>query len=159
MYGGLGLPPFGLPGVALATVVIQCLGNAYLFTRLIRSGVIETFRLRELLPRRHYYLELARDLLQNIMRIPGISADRLDISLELAKIYFSLDAFSDAQKNLTTILQFEPDNVDAYTLMVETAFSTQNWSYLIQLSRRRVPNIPPEMHAALDWWSEISLSK
>ena len=60
MYGGLGLPACGLPGVALATVVIQFLGNVYLFTRLIRSGAIEGFQLRELIPRRQYYQELAR---------------------------------------------------------------------------------------------------
>jgi len=60
MYGGLGLPAFGLPGVALATVAIQCLGNVYLFSRLMRSGAIDTFRFAELLPRRRYYLELAK---------------------------------------------------------------------------------------------------
>src|SRR6185369_13446207 len=39
MYGGLGLPPFGLAGVALATVLIQCVGNLYLFSRLSKTGL------------------------------------------------------------------------------------------------------------------------
>ncbi|GFE61403.1 MATE family efflux transporter [Geobacter sp. AOG2] len=60
MYGGLGVPAFGLPGVALATVAIQCLGNFYLFRSLARSGVVEHFRLGELRPHWRYYRELFR---------------------------------------------------------------------------------------------------
>jgi putative MATE family efflux protein len=60
MYGGLGLPSMGLPGIALATILIQFLGNIYLFSRVFRSGAPVSFRLRELLPRWHYYRELAR---------------------------------------------------------------------------------------------------
>lgn len=58
MYGGLGVPALGLPGVALATVVVQCLGNIYLLGRLSRSGVLKTFRGRELLPRWRYFSKL-----------------------------------------------------------------------------------------------------
>lgn len=58
MYGGLGIPPFGLAGVALATVLIQCGGNFFLFSRLSRSGIIDSFKLAELRPRWHYYREL-----------------------------------------------------------------------------------------------------
>lgn len=60
MYGGLGLPAFGLPGVALATVVIQCLGNYYLFSRLVHLDVVRGFRPGELLPRRRYFRELSK---------------------------------------------------------------------------------------------------
>lgn len=59
MYGGLGLPAMGLPGIALATILIQFLGNVYLSNQIFRSGGIETFRLQELLPRWHYFRELA----------------------------------------------------------------------------------------------------
>lgn len=40
MYGGLGLPGFGLAGVAWATVVIQVLGTAYLLVRVCQTGII-----------------------------------------------------------------------------------------------------------------------
>jgi putative MATE family efflux protein len=58
MYGGLGIPAMGLPGVALATIAIHCIGNFYLFGRLSRSNAITAFKLRELRPRWHYYREL-----------------------------------------------------------------------------------------------------
>ena len=60
MYGGLGVPALGLSGIALATVSIQCLGNFYMFSRLSSLGVINDFRLSELMPRAHHYRELAR---------------------------------------------------------------------------------------------------
>ena len=58
MYGGLGLPAMGLPGIALATISIQCLGNFYLFSRLSPTGAVESFTLGELRPRWRYYREL-----------------------------------------------------------------------------------------------------
>ena len=58
MYGGLGIPAMGLPGIAFATILIQCLGNFYLFSRLSRAGAVESFTLRELRPRWRYYREL-----------------------------------------------------------------------------------------------------
>ncbi len=60
MYGGLGLPPLGLPGIALSTVVIHGMGTVFLFSRLFRSGVMKTFRPRELWPNWRCYRELAR---------------------------------------------------------------------------------------------------
>lgn len=60
MYGLFGLPPLGLPGVALATVVIQCIGNLFLFRHLSRTDTIGEFRPAEFLPRRHYFAELSR---------------------------------------------------------------------------------------------------
>jgi len=58
MYGGLGIPAMGLPGIAFATISIQCLGNFYLFSQLSRTGAVERFTLRELRPRWHYYRAL-----------------------------------------------------------------------------------------------------
>ena len=58
MYGGLGIPALGLPGVALATIAIQCMGNFYLFSRLSPTGAVTTFKLRELCPQWRYYREL-----------------------------------------------------------------------------------------------------
>jgi putative MATE family efflux protein len=58
MYGGLGIPAMGLAGIAFATILIQCLGNFYLFSRLSRTGAVESFTLKELRPRWRYYREL-----------------------------------------------------------------------------------------------------
>lgn len=55
MYGGLGIPAMGLSGIAFATILIQCIGNFYLFSRLSRTGAVESFTLRELRPRWRYY--------------------------------------------------------------------------------------------------------
>jgi putative MATE family efflux protein len=58
MYGGLGIPAMGLTGIAFATILIQCLGNFYLFSRLSRTGAVESFTLKEMRPRWRYYREL-----------------------------------------------------------------------------------------------------
>lgn len=60
LYGGLGIPPMGLPGIAWATVAVQAIGNCYLIYRVRRSGMLEGFRWRELLPDRHAYCQLAK---------------------------------------------------------------------------------------------------
>jgi putative MATE family efflux protein len=73
MYGGLGIPPMGLPGIALATVSIQCLGNFYMFSRLSRLGISSEFRLTELIPRGHQYRELARQGFPSMMNMMTVS--------------------------------------------------------------------------------------
>lgn len=73
MYGGFGLPPLGLAGVALATVAIQCLGNVYLFKHLSTSGIIGKFHPRELLPRRHHFRELARQGFPSALNMMTVS--------------------------------------------------------------------------------------
>ena len=73
IYGGFGLPAFGLPGVALATVLIQCLGNFYLFGRLISLGAVENLRLRELRPRWRYFVELARQGFPSALNMMTVS--------------------------------------------------------------------------------------
>ncbi|MBJ6798856.1 MATE family efflux transporter [Geomonas sp. Red259] len=60
MYGGLGLPAFGLPGIAWATVLVQAIGNCYMLMRVRQSGMLRHFRFRELLPDRQAYLQLAK---------------------------------------------------------------------------------------------------
>lgn len=60
LFGGLGVPPLGLPGIAWATVAVQLCGNIYLLTRVRRTGLLDGFRPSHLLPRRHTYLDLAR---------------------------------------------------------------------------------------------------
>jgi Na+-driven multidrug efflux pump len=58
MFGGFGIPAMGLPGIAFATVSIQCIGNFYLFNQLSRTGALARFTLRELQPQWHYYGKL-----------------------------------------------------------------------------------------------------
>lgn len=73
MYGGLGLPPFGLAGVALATILIQCLGNFYLFSQLSKTSVITTFKLTDLLPRREQFRELFKQGFPSAMNMMTVS--------------------------------------------------------------------------------------
>jgi putative MATE family efflux protein len=73
MYGGWGLPPLGLSGIALATIAIQCLGNFYLFSQLSRSGIVHPFRLKMLLPRWHYFRELFKQGLPSAMNMMTVS--------------------------------------------------------------------------------------
>jgi putative MATE family efflux protein len=51
MYGGLGVPPLGIRGIALATVLIQGLGCAYLARQVFRTGLLSERSLRDILPR------------------------------------------------------------------------------------------------------------
>ncbi len=51
MYGGFGLPPFGLAGIAMATISIQCLGNFYMFSQLSKTGIVTSLKPFELIPR------------------------------------------------------------------------------------------------------------
>lgn len=60
LYGGLGIPPLGLPGIAWATVAVQGIGNCYLITRVRASGMLEGFRWREVLPDSRAYGQLAK---------------------------------------------------------------------------------------------------
>ena len=58
LYGGLGVPAFGFAGIGWATVLIQAMGNLYLFARIKRTGLLSQFTWRDLIPRRRAYLEL-----------------------------------------------------------------------------------------------------
>lgn len=60
MYGGLGVPPLGLPGIAWATVLVQAIGNCYMLLRVRKAGMLKHFRFRELIPDRHAYFQLAK---------------------------------------------------------------------------------------------------
>jgi putative MATE family efflux protein len=60
LYGGLGLPPLGLSGIALATVLIQGGGNFYLLLQLRKTGLLEGCRPSHFIPRKDAFRELAR---------------------------------------------------------------------------------------------------
>lgn len=58
MYGGLGVPAMGIRGIALATVMIQALGNIYLLGRVQRTGLLSGRSWRLLGPRREPFRRL-----------------------------------------------------------------------------------------------------
>ena len=60
MFGGFGLPPMGLAGVAWATVVIQFMGNFYLLYRTVRNGLLDRRSWPLLVPRPHTFRALFR---------------------------------------------------------------------------------------------------
>lgn len=73
MYGGIGIPPLGLSGIAMSTVVIQAMGNLFLVNRLSKSGIIIRFSFKELLPRWHYFRELFRQGFPAAMNMMTVS--------------------------------------------------------------------------------------
>ena len=73
MYGGAGLPPLGLAGIALATVLIQCAGVLYLFSQLSKTGSMPYFRLDDLRPRWIYFRELFRQGFPSAMNMMTVS--------------------------------------------------------------------------------------
>lgn len=73
MYGGAGLPPLGLAGIALATVLIQCMGVLYLFSQLSKTGSMPYFRLADLRPRWFYFRELFRQGFPSAMNMMTVS--------------------------------------------------------------------------------------
>ena len=60
LFGGFGIPPLGLPGIAWATVLVQGGGACYLFLRVRRTGQLSGLSLRKLMPSRDAYFSLAR---------------------------------------------------------------------------------------------------
>jgi MATE family, multidrug efflux pump len=60
LYGGFGIPPLGLPGIAWATVLVQGGGAFYLFLRVRRTGYLSGLSFRKLIPSRDAYFSLAR---------------------------------------------------------------------------------------------------
>lgn len=60
IYGGFGLPPLGLAGIAWGTVVIQGLGSLYLHRRARHTGLLGGLGWRGFLPRLTVFRELAR---------------------------------------------------------------------------------------------------
>lgn len=58
--GGLGVPALGVRGVALATVLIQCLGALYLCRYAVRSGLLRLPSARLLLPDWRAFRDIAR---------------------------------------------------------------------------------------------------
>ncbi|MEM7385665.1 MAG: MATE family efflux transporter [Verrucomicrobiota bacterium] len=60
LYGGFGLPPLGLPGIAWATVLIQALGGLYLFTTVLRRKYLSIRSRSRLVPNFRIYGEILK---------------------------------------------------------------------------------------------------
>jgi len=60
IYGGLGLPAMGLRGIALATVLIQALGCAYLAAKVRQAGFLSGGKVSMASPRWAPFREIAR---------------------------------------------------------------------------------------------------
>lgn len=60
IYGGLGVPAYGVSGIGLATVVIQAGGCLYLGTRVNRHGLISRPLVSKLIPRPPVLMDIAR---------------------------------------------------------------------------------------------------
>jgi putative MATE family efflux protein len=60
IHGGLGVPALGVRGVALATVLIHCLGCLYLCREAARTGLFELASWRMLLPDPKAFADIAR---------------------------------------------------------------------------------------------------
>ena len=72
LYGGFGLPAFGIAGIAWATVVIQGLGSCVLLWTVFRRGLLNIESWTEFLPDFRLYLEIARQAVPasfNIMQV------------------------------------------------------------------------------------------
>ena len=59
LFGGFGMPALGLAGIAWATVVVQAVGNGYLLTKVLKTGLLHGFSWRLLIPQRRPYRDLA----------------------------------------------------------------------------------------------------
>lgn len=59
LYGGFGLPAFGIAGIAWATVVIQFVGCVYLMVEVLRRRLLDLSSWRCLLPRLRVYREIS----------------------------------------------------------------------------------------------------
>ncbi len=73
MYGWAGFPALGLAGIALATILIQCLGMFYLFSQLAHTGSMPSFRFADLRPRRSCFSELFKQGFPSSLNMMTIS--------------------------------------------------------------------------------------
>jgi len=60
IYGGLGIPPLEIAGIALATVLIQFVGCVYLGIKVYRTGLMSNKSIRDICPKLGYFKEIAR---------------------------------------------------------------------------------------------------
>lgn len=73
VYGGWGLPAMGVMGIALATVLIQGCGCAYMFWAVIRRGLLDVTQWRRFIPDLRTYAEIAQQALPASFSIMSVA--------------------------------------------------------------------------------------
>lgn len=89
LYGGFGLPPLGIAGIAWATVVIQFGGCIYLLAEVLRRGLLDLSSWKCLIPRLRVYGEIA------IQAVPA-SFNIMSIALGFFVTTYFLKSFGEA---------------------------------------------------------------
>jgi putative MATE family efflux protein len=69
LYGGFGLPAFGFPGIAFATVVVQIIGCFYIGYHATKSGLISFSKLHDFKPRLKIWREITAQVLPASMNM------------------------------------------------------------------------------------------
>ena len=59
LYGGLGVPAMGVAGIAWATVLIQFVSSSFMFSTVVRRGLLGSVSWRRLIPDWRVYWEIA----------------------------------------------------------------------------------------------------
>ncbi len=73
MNGGFGLPAMGVAGIAWATVLIQFFGSVYLFSTIVRRGLLEIGELKSMIPNFRTWWEIAVQALPATFNIMSIA--------------------------------------------------------------------------------------
>ena len=58
IYGGLGIPPLGVQGIGLATVVVHVFGILYLLYHVRQTFLLDGVNLKTFIPKKEYYLQI-----------------------------------------------------------------------------------------------------
>jgi len=69
IYGGAGVPPMGIAGIAVATILIQALGSVYLGFQVSRTELICDRCSRDMIPKLHVVKEIARQGIPSSMNL------------------------------------------------------------------------------------------
>ena len=58
IHGGLGLPPLGVTGIALATLLVHVIGVFYFFWHLRKTFLLKTIHWKYFIPQKYYYQQI-----------------------------------------------------------------------------------------------------
>jgi hypothetical protein len=98
-----------------------------------------------------YYLEKACHIFQ---REASAHPGRIDVSIDLARVFSHLGRPHETIKILLGVLQREHDNPAATRLLLEVAFAEQEWGIFLSVAQD-ARALDPEQEELLRWWIEI----
>ena len=148
MYGGLGIPSLGLPGIALATVIIQCMGNFYLFRQLSKSGALKLFRMNELWPRWTYFMEMFKQGFPSAMNMMTVSLGIFIITWYVGRFGEHAVAAYGIGTRIEQIVLLPVMGLNISTL----ALTAQNFG------AGRIDRIRKTLHVSLKWGVAIAVA-